>query len=42
MLYDLVAVVVLRQDGHELEEGVGAADLQLRDVAVLVGRSCGR
>jgi hypothetical protein len=34
VLHDQEAVVVLLQDGHELEEGVGAAHFQLSDVAV--------
>jgi hypothetical protein len=34
MLHDQEAVVVLFKDGHELEDGEGAAHFQLRDVAV--------
>jgi len=34
MLHDQEAVVVLLQDGHELEDGEGAAHFQLREVAV--------
>jgi len=34
VLHDQEAVVVLLQDGHELEDFEGAAHIQLRDVAV--------
>jgi len=34
VLHDQEAVVVLLQDGHELEEGKSAAHFQLREVAV--------
>ena len=34
MLHDQEAVVVLLQDGHELEGGEGPADVQLGEVAV--------
>lgn len=34
VLHDQEAVVVLLQDGHELEDGEGAAHIQLRKVAV--------
>jgi hypothetical protein len=34
MLYDQEAVVAFLQEGHELEEGVGAARIQFCDVAV--------
>jgi len=34
VLHDQEDVVVLLQDGHELEEGVGAAHFQFREVAV--------
>ena len=34
MLHDQEAVVVLLQDGHELEGCKGAADLQLCEVAI--------
>ena len=41
MLHDQEAVVVFLQDGHELEGGKGAADLQRRDVAVQAAEDAG-
>jgi len=34
MPHDQEAVVFFLQDGHELEEGIGAAHLQFHEVAV--------
>ena len=41
MLHDQEAVVVLLQDGHELEEGDGAAHFQFREVAVQSAEDAG-
>ena len=41
MLHDQEAVVVLLQDGHELEDGKGAAHFQLREVAVQPAEDAG-
>jgi len=41
VFYDQEAVVVLLQDGHELEEGVGAAHFQFREVAVQPAKDAG-
>ena len=41
MLHDQEAVVVLLQDGHELEDCEGAADLQLREVAIQPAEDAG-
>jgi hypothetical protein len=41
VLHDHEAVVVLLQDGHELEGGKGAADLQRCDVAVQAAEDAG-
>ena len=41
VLHDQEAVVVLLQDGHELEEGVGPAHIQLSDVAVQPAEDAG-
>ena len=41
VLNDQEAVAVLLRDGHELERGKGAADLQLHDVAVQVAEDAG-
>ena len=41
MLHDQEAVVVLLQDGHELEDGEGAAHFQLREVAVQPAEDAG-
>jgi len=41
VLHDQEAMVVLLQNGHELEEGVGTAHIQLRDVAVQPAEGCG-
>lgn len=41
MLHDQEAVVVLFQDGHEPEDGEGAAHFQLREVAVQPAEDAG-
>jgi len=41
MLHDQEAVVVLFQDGHELEGGKGAANLQPREIAVQAAEDAG-
>ena len=41
MLYDQQAVVAILQDGHELEDGEGPADLQLGEVAVQPAEDAG-
>jgi hypothetical protein len=41
MLYYQEAVVVLLQDGHELEDGEGAAYFQFRDVSVQSAEDAG-
>ena len=41
MLHDQEAVVVLLQDGHELEDGEGAAYFQFRDVSVQSAEDAG-
>ena len=41
VLHDQEAVMVLLQNGHELEEGVGPADLQLGEVAIQAAENAG-
>jgi hypothetical protein len=41
VLHDQEAVVVLLQDGHELEGGKGAAHIQFREVAVQSAEDAG-
>jgi len=41
VLHDQEAVVVLLLDSYELEEGVGAAHLKLREVAVQLAEDAG-
>ncbi|MEI6104186.1 MAG: hypothetical protein WCP70_09600 [Methanothrix sp.] len=41
MLHDQEAVVVLLQDGHELEDSKGAAHFQLCEVAVQPAEDAG-
>ena len=41
VLNDQEAVAVLIQDGHELEDGEGPADLQLGDVAIQPAENAG-
>ena len=41
MLYDQQAVMAILQNGHELEDGEGPADLQLGDVAIQPAENAG-
>jgi len=41
VLHDQEAVVVLLQDGHELERGEGPVDLQLGKVAIQAAEDAG-